>query len=311
MNLNVRFAAKELWRLHIHAVISGTMAGFPGWNAGGINQRLTNMKTNLLVTTTAMALLLGTGLAMAQKGAESGGHSSSSPAMSAPSASGGSESRGATEGSATTDRKGASAESKGAAHGKSAQSSSSEHMSQKGADSSAGSKMDSKSDTSRTGSNTRMDSNNKAESSNKAQSDTKTQAQGSSEKTQGSSGRTQAQGSSGSSPNRAESTSERSNNDRNASSNSSQTNVQLSSEQRTKIHETVIKQSNAPRISRNEINFSLSVGTVIPRSVHVATLPPAVVEIHPQWRGYEYVLVGDEIVILEPSSLRIVAIITA
>jgi len=85
----------------------------------------------------------------------------------------------------------------------------------------------------------------------------------------------------------------------------------LSSEQRTRIRETVIKQSDAPRISRNEVKFNLSVGTVVPRSVRFSTLPAAVIEIHPAWRGYSYVLVDDEIVVIEPGTLRIVAILPA
>ncbi len=88
-------------------------------------------------------------------------------------------------------------------------------------------------------------------------------------------------------------------------------NVNLSADQRTRIRETVVKQSNAPRISRSEVNFNLSIGTVMPRTVRVATLPAAVIEIHPAWRGYSYFLVGDEIVIVEPGTLRIVAIIPA
>ena len=40
-------------------------------------------------------------------------------------------------------------------------------------------------------------------------------------------------------------------------------------------------------------------------------LPPRVVEIYLAWRGYHYFLVGDRIVIVEPGTLRIVAIIDA
>jgi hypothetical protein len=61
----------------------------------------------------------------------------------------------------------------------------------------------------------------------------------------------------------------------------------------------------------SNVNFSISVGTVVPRSVHVYDLPPDVVEIVPAYRGYKYVVVKDEILILEPSTLRIVAIIDA
>ena len=114
------------------------------------------------------------------------------------------------------------------------------------------------------------------------------------------------------SPSRAQAPSRTPSNERNASGGSqTNVNVNLSGDQRTRIRETVVKESNAPRISRREATFNLSVGTVVPRTVRVAVLPAAVVEIHPAWRGYSYILVGDEIVILEPGSLRIVAIIPA
>jgi hypothetical protein len=88
-------------------------------------------------------------------------------------------------------------------------------------------------------------------------------------------------------------------------------NVNLNAEQRTKIRETVIRRSDAPRLSKSNINFNLSVGTTVPRSVHVVALPAEVIEIHPAWRGYVYFLVGDEIVVCEPGSLRIVAVLPA
>ena len=114
------------------------------------------------------------------------------------------------------------------------------------------------------------------------------------------------------SPSQAQTPSRTPSNERNASGGSqTNVNVNLSGDQRTRIRETVVKESNAPRISRREATFNLTVGTVVPRTVRVAVLPAAVVEIHPAWRGYSYILVGDEIVILEPGSLRIVAIIPA
>jgi len=84
--------------------------------------------------------------------------------------------------------------------------------------------------------------------------------------------------------------------------------VSLTAEQKSKIRQSVISQSNAPRVS--DVNFSLSVGTVVPRTVRVAPLPVVIIEIHPVWRGYLYFIVGDQIVIVEPDTLRIVAIIT-
>jgi hypothetical protein len=91
------------------------------------------------------------------------------------------------------------------------------------------------------------------------------------------------------------------------SSPSSGAKVSLSTEQKTKIRETVIKSSNAPRVSN--VNFSISVGTTVPRTVRYVPLPRTVVEIYPEWRGYDYFLVGDQIVVVDPRTLRIVAVL--
>ena len=81
----------------------------------------------------------------------------------------------------------------------------------------------------------------------------------------------------------------------------------LNAEQKTKIRETVIRSSNAPRVTN--VNFSVSVGTVVPASVHFVALPPVLVEIFPEWRGYDYIIVDERIVILEPRTRKIVTIL--
>jgi hypothetical protein len=91
----------------------------------------------------------------------------------------------------------------------------------------------------------------------------------------------------------------------------SNVNVNISSEERTKIREVVVKERNAPRIEKDKINFTLREGTTVPRTVHVVELPQEIIRIHPAWRGYKYFLVGDEIVVVEPDTLRIVAILPA
>jgi hypothetical protein len=57
------------------------------------------------------------------------------------------------------------------------------------------------------------------------------------------------------------------------------------------------------------VNFTVNVGTVVPRSVRLVTVPAPLIEIHPAWRGYMYFVHDDRIVIVEPGSLRIVTII--
>ena len=85
--------------------------------------------------------------------------------------------------------------------------------------------------------------------------------------------------------------------------------VSLTTEQRTRIRDTVLKEKDAPRVGR--VDFSVREGTVIPRTVHVVEVPRVIIDIHPEWRGYKYFIVNDEIVIVEPSTLRIVAVIPA
>ena len=50
-------------------------------------------------------------------------------------------------------------------------------------------------------------------------------------------------------------------------------------------------------------------GTRIPERVHVYPLPVEVVDVYPEWRGYDYILVGDQILVIDPDSHEIVAIL--
>jgi len=86
----------------------------------------------------------------------------------------------------------------------------------------------------------------------------------------------------------------------------SRVSVQISPQQRTRIRDVVIQEHSEARIDHPD--FSVSVVALITRSVHVYTVPSEVVEIVPQYEGLDYIIVGDQIVILEPDTLRIVAI---
>ena len=57
------------------------------------------------------------------------------------------------------------------------------------------------------------------------------------------------------------------------------------------------------------VNVNVSVGTVLPASVRFHPLPPRIVEIYPEWRGYEVVLVHGRYVIVRPQTREIVYII--
>jgi hypothetical protein len=79
----------------------------------------------------------------------------------------------------------------------------------------------------------------------------------------------------------------------------------LTTEQRTKIRQTVLTGGNAPRATN--VNFAVRVGTVVPTSVRVVAVPQVIIDIHPEWSGYMYFVVGDEIIIVDNG--RIVAIL--
>jgi hypothetical protein len=105
----------------------------------------------------------------------------------------------------------------------------------------------------------------------------------------------------------------------------SDTSVLVSSEQHAKIMEMLHGEINerlaeqvesfglpiAELLTLTNVSFSISVGQVIPETVSIYSLPEQIVEYVPQYRGYAYVLVGDDILIVDPETLRIVAVIPA
>ncbi len=73
--------------------------------------------------------------------------------------------------------------------------------------------------------------------------------------------------------------------------------VTLNEEQRTKIQQTVLSGRDVPRDDR--VNFNVEIGVDVPREVRIAEVPDTLIEIHPEWRGHEYFVVRDEIVIVD------------
>jgi len=84
--------------------------------------------------------------------------------------------------------------------------------------------------------------------------------------------------------------------------------AKLSTEQRTTIR-TAIQKQNARPVTN--VNFSISVGTQVPRSIRFYRVPSQLVLIYPDWRGYDYFLVGDQIIVVNPRTHQIVAVLDA
>src|SRR5215510_6817695 len=84
--------------------------------------------------------------------------------------------------------------------------------------------------------------------------------------------------------------------------------VQLSEQQRTNLHESILKERNVNRVDR--VNFSVNVGTRVPRSVRLAVLPATVISLVPQYRSYRYFVANDEICIVDPNTYEIVEFVS-
>jgi Protein of unknown function (DUF1236) len=82
----------------------------------------------------------------------------------------------------------------------------------------------------------------------------------------------------------------------------------LSTEQRTTIR-TVIRQQNVQPATN--VNFSISVGSRVSDNVHFYPLPAELVQIQPHWRGYQFFLVGNQIIVVNPQTHQIVAVLDA
>ena len=78
----------------------------------------------------------------------------------------------------------------------------------------------------------------------------------------------------------------------------------LSDEQRSRIvsifHDHIVAPAN--------LGTPVHLGVQVPQSVKNYPVPPDVVEIYPKWRGYNYIQVANEILIIDPGTREIVEI---
>lgn len=77
-------------------------------------------------------------------------------------------------------------------------------------------------------------------------------------------------------------------------------------EKRTQIT-SVFKQEKVEPVKN--VNFNITVGAVVPASVHFYPVPRRIVEIYPEWRGYEFIFVDGRYIIVRPATHEIVFIL--
>ncbi|MFG5120692.1 DUF1236 domain-containing protein [Methylorubrum sp. POS3] len=80
----------------------------------------------------------------------------------------------------------------------------------------------------------------------------------------------------------------------------------MNTTQRTEFRQSITS-TNVRSVSN--VNFSLNVGTAIPRSVSLHPLPPTILTLVPAYRGFQFILVRDDIVIIDPDTYEIVDVI--
>ena len=84
------------------------------------------------------------------------------------------------------------------------------------------------------------------------------------------------------------------------------TRVHLTHAQRRDVVRTIRYERPAPVVRESTAAVSYTVGSVLPRSIPVYSMPRDVVYEAPALRGYEYTTVGDRVLLVDPASSTVV-----
>lgn len=82
--------------------------------------------------------------------------------------------------------------------------------------------------------------------------------------------------------------------------------ITLNEQQNTRVAQA-IRQANVRPLTN--VSFSIAVGTAIPADVQLNVLPLELVEVVPQYRGFSFVVVEQEALIIDPGNRTIVAVV--
>jgi archaellum component FlaD/FlaE len=84
--------------------------------------------------------------------------------------------------------------------------------------------------------------------------------------------------------------------------------VSLSQEQRTRVQSAFKSHRGSAKV---DVKIEPRIGVLVPRNVTLFDIPEDVVIIVPEWRRYKYVLIGDEICIVDLDTYEIVEVVAA
>jgi hypothetical protein len=243
------------------------------------------MNNRFLISVAAAALIAGTGLANAQ--GRDAGSAGSAAQQSAPSSDRGAASSGTMQHDSGRDMKAEGKEDRGGM--KSGQKA--EQKSEKGQTTGQGTTQRDQSTTQHRDQTTTQ---GRDQMQNRDQTQNRDQMQNHDQKAQGQQDRTQTQTQGGAVGQSTTTTGQ------------AGAGAKLSTEQRTQIT-SVIREQHVQPVTN--VNFSISVGTRVPRDVTFHALPSRIATIYPEWRSYKYILVKEQIVIVDPNTYEIVAVL--
>ena len=82
--------------------------------------------------------------------------------------------------------------------------------------------------------------------------------------------------------------------------------LKLSDQQRQQIHDFFAKQQGD---RTKDVNFTLAIGSAVPQDVQLQKLPDEVTAALGGYQADQYIIVGNQLVIVEPNARRVVAIV--
>jgi hypothetical protein len=85
--------------------------------------------------------------------------------------------------------------------------------------------------------------------------------------------------------------------------------VSVSSQQRTRIRQVVVTRNLVSRLRVTNVSFAIRIGVLVPRTFHLFVIPEEIVIIVPRFRHLRAFIFDSELVIVDPVTFTIVAII--
>ncbi|HZV21212.1 MAG TPA: DUF1236 domain-containing protein [Hyphomicrobiales bacterium] len=85
--------------------------------------------------------------------------------------------------------------------------------------------------------------------------------------------------------------------------------IQVNQEQKTRIHDVILRDRSLHRYRRSDIKFAVVVGERVPNTVVLYDPPPQLIEIDPDFRYYKIIVIDDEILVIDSATREIVDVI--